>query len=105
MYHNTTHSTGTEVKGYRKKAQTQEQRILTYFTENADFSMTASEVMNGLSRTGEISCKVPLTSIRRGITNLTGLGKIQKTNKQVKGPYGRPEYCYRLSRGQQDMFQ
>ena len=40
---------------------------------------------------------VPLTSVRRAVTNLTNRGDLVKTDKQVKGPYGRPEYQWRLA--------
>ena len=39
---------------------------------------------------------VPLTSIRRAITNLTFPGSLVKTNVKTTGPYGRPEYYWRL---------
>ena len=40
---------------------------------------------------------VPLTSIRRALTNLTNAGELVKTDKQMKGMYGRPEHQWRLA--------
>ena len=105
MYHNTTHSTGEEVKRYRKKVQTQEQMILAFFRANANFKHTASDVLRAMLLNAEVNHNVPLTSIRRGITNLMTSRKIEKTTHQRTGPYGRPEYCYRLASGQGDLFQ
>jgi predicted ArsR family transcriptional regulator len=39
----------------------------------------------------------PLTSVRRSISNLTADGKLVKTERKVQGPYGRPEYVWRLA--------
>ena len=39
---------------------------------------------------------VPITSIRRAITNLTNDEKLVKTDNQKTGPYGKPSYCWKL---------
>jgi hypothetical protein len=39
---------------------------------------------------------VPLTSIRRGITNLTNQGKLKKTEVKVMGSYGKKEHIWIL---------
>ena len=46
-----------------------------------------------LSESG-LNC--PITSIRRAITDLTNLGKIVKTNRQVRGMYGKAEHLCEL---------
>lgn len=40
--------------------------------------------------------KWPITSIRRAMTNLTDDGKIVKTQKTVKGVYGKNEHLWAL---------
>ena len=52
---------------------------------------TASEVWNHY---GE---PAPLTSIRRGISNLMREGVLEKTNETKIGIYGKPEHFYKLS--------
>ncbi len=41
----------------------------------------------------------PLTSIRRAITVLTNKGLLQKTDEQISGVYGKPEYVWKYKRG------
>ena len=43
-----------------------------------------------------IGAAIPITSVRRSINTLTKAGKIVKTTVKVKGPYGRPCYCWKL---------
>lgn len=104
MYHNTTHSTGKTVKEYREKVLTQEQEILTFFKSFPHQKFTASDVLRAMIAGKKLDYQVPMTSIRRGITNLMNRNKVEKTTQQRKGPYGRPEYCYQYATGQQDLF-
>lgn len=71
------------------KAKTQEEKIMKcfYYYES---SLSPSMV---LSMT-QLRC--PITSIRRGMTNLSNEGKLVKTNKQVKGLYGKKEHLWSL---------
>ena len=38
----------------------------------------------------------PITSIRRAMTCLTNSGKIVKTDRQIKGMYGKAEHLWEL---------
>ena len=91
MYHNTTESTGTELRTYQDKAKAQDERILAFLKEDPTRPITPSAALNWIFK-GE----VPITSVRRALTNLTDRGELVKTNVQVKGPYGRPEFVWRL---------
>lgn len=98
MYHNTTEATGNELKAYRRKAHTQDQKLLDWFTayeQEATPSKLWGLVFNKA---------VPLTSVRRALTNLTNDGHLEKTDMQKSGIYGRPEGVWRLARGQREMF-
>ena len=99
-YHNTTESTGTELGKYRDKAVSQEAKILKAFRNLFPYS-SPSEVRDVIFKN-----TVPITSVRRALTNLTSAGDLVKTNTQVKGPYGRPEFVWRLADKykQQEMF-
>lgn len=44
----------------------------------------------------ELKKNVPLTSIRRCMTNLTNNGKLKKTKKTTPGLYGKPEFIWKL---------
>ena len=91
MYHNTTESTGHQLRRYQGKAKSQEDQILEWFKTY------------GRQATPSKLCKliyynrVPITSVRRAFTNLTVAGKLTKTNRQKKGPYGRPEFLWKLA--------
>ena len=101
MYHNTTESTQPELNQYREKAQSQEDKILDWFKT---YEQTAgpTKIMNCVFSYGS----TPITSVRRAMTNLTDSGDLVKTDKQVKGPYGRPEFIWKLADKykQQEMF-
>jgi len=122
MYHNTTESTGAELKQYREKAKSQEDMILEWFKwveSDAPCSMaraTPTTILrlvfnktpfspDAISR-NRWNAKPPITSVRRALTNLTDAGDLVKTDKQVKGPYGRPEFIWKLAPkyNQQEMF-
>ena len=104
MYHNTTHSSGAEVKKFRHKAKSQEEALKRFFRSNWSLTFTASEVMNACLMEGRLELLTPITSVRRAMSNLTTDGVIFKTTTQRKGPYGRPEYAYKLTDTQMDMF-
>jgi hypothetical protein len=99
-YYNTTHSIHPELTRYEEKAKSQEERILEYF-KTYEVSATPSNLLRVLFHD-----QVPLTSIRRAFTNLTNAGDLVKTDRQVRGPYDRPEYQWRLAPkyAQREMF-
>jgi len=100
MYYNTTESVQMDLSKYRKKADSQEAQILTVFINCFPYS-SPSEVCEVI-----FNNSVPITSVRRALTNLTNSGDLVKTDTQVQGPYGRPEFIWRLADKykQQEMF-
>lgn len=99
-YYNTTHSTRGQLSRFEGKALSQEERILEWFRE---YEQPASP--SGLCQL-LYHGQVPVTSIRRAFTNLTNAGDLVKTDNQVEGPYGRPEYQWKLAPkyAQREMF-
>lgn len=87
-YHNTTHSTGSELAGYEAKAANQEDVILKMF-DNLGVGCTPSDVQTMALP------NAPITSVRRAMTNLTDAGKLTKTTNQRMGGWGRPEYVWK----------
>ena len=71
------------------KCKTQEAKILKCF-HYYETSLSPSMVLN------MTKLRCPLTSIRRAMTNLSNEGKLVKTNKQVKGLYGKKEHLWSL---------
>ncbi len=92
-YFNTTASSGADLDGYEAEAKSQEELMLDYFGTRPGMQYSPSQVQKHLNLTG-----APLTSVRRALTNLTSAGLLQKTDKQVAGPYGRPEHCWTITR-------
>ena len=93
-YFNTNHVRGRQLAEYEGKAATQDDRILAFFRKHSQASFTPSQVHHALI----MSC--PITSVRRSVSSLTERGLLEKTETQRQGPYGRPEYCWRLAKGQ-----
>ena len=98
-YYNTTHAVGAPLTGYRNKTAAQETIILSYFKQHWNARRSPSQVQAALNMH-----RVPITSIRRAMTNLTDDGLLEKTDEQVDGPYGRPEYCWQLAKQQTELF-
>ena len=92
MYHNTTESIQPDLGKYREKAKSQDVRILAALLENPGVPITPSTILSWV-----FNGSVPITSVRRAITNLTNSGDLVKTNFQTKGPYGRPEFIWELA--------
>lgn len=91
-YFNTTGSNGADLKDYEMVASRQEVAILGIFLQHPTTRMMPSTIHRLLAT------KAPLTSTRRGMTNLTAHGVLEKTAHQRPGPLGRPEHCWRLRR-------
>ena len=96
MHHNTTNESESTLKEYNKKVNRQERKILDFFKDQ-NRRLTPSQVW--------VNCfdvdDTPLTSVRRGISNLTKVGKLVKTLHKKPGIFGRPEYYWELKLDQQ----
>ena len=90
-YHNSTNASGALLDRYEDKAVSQDMRILAYFTVAPFAAYSPSSLLKWV-----FDGSVPITSVRRALTNLTDAGELVKTDKQEKGPYGRLEYMWRL---------
>ena len=88
-YYNTTRQKGEQLKVAWKKTETQDNIVMEYF--NIHGRATPSEVW--LHFVKHVN-RVPITSIRRSITNLTSFNMLSKTEKRKEGIYGRPEYVW-----------
>jgi hypothetical protein len=90
-YHNTNNEHGAVLQRSEQKAQTQEEIILAFFMRNAGKAYTPEEVHRAVNLP-----MVPITSIRRAISNLTNRGHLVKTQEQRTGAYGKMIACWRL---------
>ena len=94
-FYNTIHLKGTELSEAVKGALSQEGIIKNYFEAHPEALLTPFEVRAAVS----IEC---ISSVRRAMTNLARKGILQKTNVMKNGPYGFPNYCWKLAECVQD---
>ena len=88
-FYQTIDQVGSALKESNKKVKRQEDLIYSLFVK-CNQPLSPSMV---LSQSG-MNC--PITSIRRAITDLTNSGRIVKTDRQVKGMYGKAEHLWQL---------
>ncbi len=91
QYYNTNHLQGESLVNAIETNRTQNQRVIDIFKVHKK-PLSASQVWNYF---GDV--RVPLTSIRRAMTNLMLEGSLRKTDVMITGMYGKPEHLYSLS--------
>ena len=90
-YYNTNKESGDELNKSRKQTEKQEDIILKFFQDRPKREMGPSSILI------EVGLKnVPITSIRRAITNLTTAGFLVKTENTVIGAYGKAEHLWKF---------
>ncbi len=94
-FHNTIDLQGDDLHDANVKAGRQQDQVLAFFEANYGGCFTPLQVHRSLG----LNC--PETSIRRAITDLTKLGLLEKTPLKVNEHYGKINYTWRLTRGQQ----
>ena len=88
-FYQTIDQPGSALKESNKKTRKQEELILDLFVKR-NRPLSPSMV---LSQSG-LNC--PITSIRRAMTDLCKAGRIVKTDRQIKGMYGKAEHLWEL---------
>jgi hypothetical protein len=90
-YYNTNKEVGKELSKSREVTQTQEQMIYKFFLS------TGASLSPSTVHLRVFKGKVPLTSVRRGMTDLTDAGLLIKTDFMVNGIYGKQVHTWKLS--------
>ena len=88
-FYQTIDQTGSALKESNKKVKRQEDLIYSLFVKR-NRPLSPSMVLS------ESGMNCPITSIRRAMTDLTNSGRIVKTDRQVKGIYGKAEHLWEL---------
>ena len=88
-FYQTIDQPGSALKESHRKTRKQEELILDLFVKR-NRPLSPSMV---LSQSG-LNC--PITSIRRAMTDLCKAGRIVKTDRQIKGIYGKAEHLWEL---------
>lgn len=83
-FYNTINATGDILAKYQQQAIKQQDAVALYM--GIVNTASPSQVWHNLFK-----CSVPLTSVRRAMTNLTYDGVLVKLGKQREGAYGKPE--------------
>ena len=91
MYYNTTNESGEQLGIFHEKAKTQDILILEFFQDQPAVEYGASQVLRAV-----FSDRVPLTSVRRSISNLVAENKLEYSGRMRKGNYNRNEKLIRL---------
>lgn len=86
-YFDTTDTRGPLLDQYEEAAKNQEQSILVLFKTHKRLSPSEAFKLYAM-------LNVPITSIRRAITNLEKNNRLRKLKYQVDGMYGRKEYVW-----------
>jgi len=88
-YHNSTNQSKEFVKVEVKKLSKQEEEVMSIMAVHVKLTASTVWIVFG-------SHRVPLTSIRRALSNLTNEDKLHKTKSTKIGLYGKPEHYYEL---------
>jgi hypothetical protein len=92
-FFNTTNETGETLSKYSATAKSQQERIYDYMKTRRGVGFAPSQILDYVF-SGE---NVPITSIRRAMTNLSDSKNgslISKTDIKYRGPMGRPEHTW-----------
>ena len=89
-YYNTLKEESLDLKTTETKAKKQKDKIFAIYRHTLR-PMTPAEIWENYSFKND---NVPLTSIRRAITNLEAEGLLKKTDIQKPGVYGKMNYCW-----------
>jgi hypothetical protein len=90
-YYNTTNESGDQLQAFKKKTETQANKILEFFKDQPAVEYGASSIHLAL-----FGHDTPITSVRRSITNLVDNGKLEYSGRMRKGNYGRNEKLIKL---------
>lgn len=90
-FYNTIESCGQQLIQFEQEAKNQQEKILEYFSRYPANDFTPDEIHIQI-----FSNSVPITSVRRSMTNLTNAGLLQKTDIKRLGRYGKLTHTWKL---------
>ena len=92
-YYQTTPLSADQKTEYKSKASTQSQIIFDFMDKQRGVAYTASELLKLL-----FPSNVPITSVRRSLSNLYSSQSITKNEDTRMGLYGRPERTWQVDK-------
>lgn len=98
-FYNTTQESGQTLLRFRSQAKAQTERVIDYYRNRTGQLIGPSEAWRA---TGLEAENVPLTNVRRAITDATKAGVLVRTKNKTIGAYGHPEtlWVYPKQNGQ-----
>ena len=90
MFYNTINLNGIDLDSARSKCKSQQEFIRLLFKNAPSLEISPSQLLTLFNN------DVPITSIRRALTNLTNDNVLDKTDKQIVGMYGKLEHIWKL---------
>ena len=102
-YYNTNRIYGAALRKALNDCKSQEQMVLTYMKAHPEINFAPHQLavvlfLHTSNDLNDIFHHAPITSIRRAITNLTSEGYLVKTDKMVKGPYGKQVHTWKYNK-------
>lgn len=89
-HYNTTNEKGATLRTYEDAAKSLEERIILLMREQIEIPRWSPTRLHGYFN------NVPITSVRRALTNLTKEGRLYKSEVMSVGGYGRREHNWVL---------
>lgn len=89
-FHNTIQLAGAPLATAERAAMTQEDKILAFFQRKPGAFYTPFQVQALAPEMRD----VPITSVRRAITNLTRSGRLRKSERTQQELYGMPNHTW-----------
>ena len=100
-YFDTTSLEGADLNRAKLKAKSQEARIQAFFNGVGRIEFTPVVGNPGFTPDNILAMvfhdSIPITSVRRAMTNLTSAGYLEKTDEMRPGLYGKQTHCWRLA--------
>lgn len=93
-YYNTNNEVGSILQESRKKTETQEKRIETILSD-VNAVLTPDHIQWLYFQ--EYKVDIPITSVRRALTDLTAKGIAIKTDIMLKGRYNKKTHTWRIN--------
>lgn len=90
MYHNTTNADAGQLQLFEEKIASQDEKIFQWFKRNPFAEVTPFRLQKIMRLD-----RVPITSIRRALCNLTERGLLEKTKQEIE-IYGVKNFCWKL---------
>lgn len=94
-FYNTVNFSGEQLKKEIARTLKQEKLILELFKANPSLKLSPTQVLYIFIK--KYNLNPPLTSIRRGLTNLTDDEELTKLPEMIPGSYHLPEHLWMLN--------